>query len=68
VAFSGYRHHRPVTSSLRTNEYWYETDSQSARLNRNLRLMLDLMGAEGRVAFAGSIFTIEKFRERKERD
>ncbi len=68
VAFSGYRHHRPVTSSLRTNEYWYETDSESARLNRNFRLMLDLMETDGRVVFSGSQFTIEKLRERKERD
>ena len=65
AAFSGYRHHRPVTASLNTNEYWYETNSDSARLNRNLRLMLDLMGADGRVVFSGNQFTLEKIRQRK---
>lgn len=68
VAFSGYQHHRPVSSSLRTNEYWYETGSEVARLNRNFRLMLELMETDGRVVYGGNTFTIEKFRERKERD
>tara|TARA_Y100001960_G_scaffold307707_1_gene364278 strand:+ start:74 stop:973 length:900 start_codon:yes stop_codon:yes gene_type:complete len=68
AAFSGYRHHRPVVASLNTNEYWYETDSESARLNRNLRLMLDLLEADGRVVFSGNQFMVEKIRKRKERD
>ncbi len=68
VAFKGYQHHRPVTSSLRTNEYWYETGSEVARLNRNLRLMLEHMGTDGRVVYSGNTFTVEKLTERKKRN
>ncbi|MEG3619781.1 hypothetical protein V5T82_15050 [Magnetovibrio sp. PR-2] len=60
VAFSGYHHHRPLSSSMRTNEYWYETNSESARLNRNLRRMMDHLGVQGRVVFAGNKFSVEK--------
>jgi hypothetical protein len=67
VAFRGYEHHRPVSSSLRNAEYWYETSSKSARLNRNLRLMMEHLGYEGRVAFTGSSFKIEKITQRKKR-
>lgn len=69
VAFGGYKHHRPVRSSLRRAEYWYETSSDSARLNRNMRLMLDRLGAEGRVTFSSSenTLTVEKIAPRKQR-
>ncbi|MAY65560.1 MAG: hypothetical protein CMM77_00365 [Rhodospirillaceae bacterium] len=67
VAFKGYRHHRPVKSSLRTNEYWYETDSDTARLNRNLRRMIDHMGLTGRVTFSGSTFVVENISPNKQR-
>jgi hypothetical protein len=67
VAFRGYEHHRPVSSSLRNAEYWYETKSKSARLNRNLRLMMEHLGYEGRVTFKGSSFQIDKVSKRKNR-
>ncbi len=67
VAFRGYEHHRPVSSTLRSAEYWYETHSKSSRLNRNLRLMMDHLGFESRVTFKGSSFQIEKFKQRKRR-
>jgi hypothetical protein len=67
VAFRGYEHHRPVSSSLRNAEYWYETKSKSARLNRNLRLMMEHLGYEGRVTFKGSSFQIDKISKRKTR-
>ena len=60
TTFSGYKKHRPVKSSMRTAEYWYETDSKSARLNRNLRKMLDHLDVKGRVTFAGNEFKVEK--------
>ena len=60
TTFSGYKKHRPVKSSMRTAEYWYETDSKSARLNRNLRKMLDHLNVKGRVTFAGNEFKVEK--------
>ena len=62
VAFQGYKLHRPVTTSPRRVQYWYEIDSDSARLNRNLRMMLDRIGAEGRLSFSSTdnTFTVEK--------
>ena len=67
VAFRGYEHHRPVSSSLRSAEYWYESKSKAARLNRNQRLMMEHLGYEGRVTFKGSSFQIEKINKRKTR-
>lgn len=62
VAFKGYKLHRPITTAPRGVEYWYEIDSDSARLNRNLRMMLDRVGVEGRINFSSvdNTFTIEK--------
>ncbi len=62
VAFKGYKLHRPVTTSPRSTQYWYEIDSDSARLSRNLRMMLDRVGAEGRITFSSTdnTFTVEK--------
>ena len=67
VAFNGYIHHRPTNSSMRHAEYWYETDSGSARLNRNLRRMLDHLGVRGRVSYSGNTFNVAKitFRNRR---
>lgn len=62
VAFSGYRHHRPVKSSRRFVEYWYESDISSARLNRNLRKMMARTHLPGRVAFSGNTFHVERIR------
>jgi hypothetical protein len=61
TAFSGYEHLRTISSSLRTQEYWYETSSGSARLNRNLRLMLEDLGIRARLVHAGNEFTLEKY-------
>lgn len=52
VSFQGYEHHRPTRCSIRRCEYWYETSSDSARLNRNLRRMMTYLGVQGRVTFA----------------
>lgn len=60
VAFSGYDHHRPVRTTARVTEYWYESCSDVARLNRNLRLMLEQMGVQGRLAMTSNRFQIDK--------
>ena len=65
VTFRGYEHHRPITSSLRSNKYWYETKSKTARLNRNLRLMLDHIGVAGRITFSRSTFQIDKITTKR---
>ncbi|GEL44816.1 hypothetical protein MEX01_54070 [Methylorubrum extorquens] len=53
-AFRCYEQHRPVRASANEAEYWYETRSDAARLNRNLRLMLEHMNRAGQVTFAGN--------------
>jgi hypothetical protein len=63
-AFSCYQHQRPVRASAAQAEYWYETRSDSGRLNRNLRLMLEHMSATGQVSFAGNTFTVTKIGTR----
>lgn len=67
TAFSGFAHYRPVDGSLGSNEYWYESSSASARLNRNLRLMLKAMDIAGRVTYGGNQYRVEKIGRRKQR-
>jgi hypothetical protein len=64
VSFSGYQTHRPVRSGGTFVEYWYETAADSARLERNLGLMLDHLGLRGRVALSGNKVTVDKIATR----
>ena len=64
AAFRCYEHHRPVRASGASAEYWYETRSDSARLGRNLRLMLEHMSAPGQVQFSGNTFVISRVATR----
>jgi len=63
--FSGYKRHRPTSTNTRTFEIWYETNSSSAKLQRNLRKMVQLMGVNAQVSFSGNDFKILKLRTRK---
>lgn len=63
-AFGCYVHHRPVRSTASQAEYWYETRADPARLNRNMQLMLEHMGAAGQVSFAGNTFSVTKLATR----
>ncbi len=67
VVFSGYRTHRPVFSGWLHHEYWYESSITTTRLNRNLRKMMDHLGAKARVAFSGNKFVMTKIATRKRR-
>jgi hypothetical protein len=60
VVFSGYRHHRPISTGHRRHEYWYETASARGRLNRNLSKMLDYLEMPGQVDLSGNVFTVTK--------
>jgi hypothetical protein len=60
VVFSGYRHHRPISTGPRRHEYWYETGSARGRLNRNLNKMLDYLGMPGQVDLSGNVFSVTK--------
>ena len=59
-AFGCYLHHRPIRSTASQAEYWYETRADSARLNRNMHLMLEHMSTAGQVTFGGNTFNITK--------
>lgn len=60
VVFKGYDHHRPMRMQMTSAEYWYETCSDVARLDRNLRLMVDQLGVQAQVAMVGNRFSIAK--------
>lgn len=61
VSFRCYTSHRPLSRSTAGRAgYWYVTRADEARINRNLRLMLEHMGVEGRVEFAGNSFRVRK--------
>jgi hypothetical protein len=62
AAFSGYQHHRPTRAAATETTYWYETCSDTARLNRNLRLMAEHMGIEVRLGMVQNRFEIDKIR------
>lgn len=63
-SFSCFESQRPVRSSASQVEYWYETRADSGRINRNLRLMLEMMNAGGQVAFSGNTFTVSRVATR----
>ena len=67
VVFSGYQSHRPIYSSRRRQEIWYESQISSGKLNRNLRKMLSHVDMKGRVSFSGNEYTVTKITKRKSR-
>ncbi len=60
VSFKGYDHHRPMRAALTSTQYWYESCTDVARLNRNIRMMVERMGFQARVAMAGNRFEVDK--------
>ena len=66
VAFKGYKSHEAVATDIRraeyTYEYTYEYGDGAAALTRNLHMMLDRIGAPGRVSYARGeqVFKIAK--------
>lgn len=60
VIFSGYKSHRPIYSSARRSEIWYESSIGSAKLVRNLNRTLDELGLRGVPQFSGNTVLIEK--------
>ncbi|MDY6920328.1 MAG: hypothetical protein SV765_08950 [Pseudomonadota bacterium] len=66
VIFSGYKSHRPVYSSDRRSEIWYESTIGSAKMNRNLRKMLKELDLRGMVQFSGNTYTVKKIARRNE--
>ena len=60
LQFTGYKTHRPVYTSKRRAEFWYETSLASARMNRNMRKMLEHLDMNARVQFSGNTFTVQR--------
>ena len=61
VSFRCYISHRPLGRSAGGRaSYWYSTRSDDARINRNLRLMLEHMGVQGVVEFTSNRFRVRK--------
>jgi hypothetical protein len=63
-AFKCYDYHRTVRASSSQTEYWYESRIDSARLNRNLRLMLEHMNVGAQVTMSGNTFAVGKVATR----
>jgi hypothetical protein len=51
---------RPATSA----DFFYSTSADSARLTRNFRLMLELVGLNGQVTFSGNRLVVSKVATR----
>lgn len=60
VRWGCYRTHRTVTMSDSSADFFYSTSSDSARLTRNFRLMMELVGLNGQVTFTGNRVIVNK--------
>ncbi len=58
--FSGYESHRVIYSGARRTEWWYETSSKSAALNRNLHTALQRLNLRAVVQFSGNTYIVKK--------
>lgn len=67
VIFSGYDSHRPITTSARRAEFWYQSSITTAKLNRNLNRMLSELDLRAIVRFDGNTFEISKVAQRRQR-
>jgi hypothetical protein len=63
--FSGYISHRPIYSTARRSEVWYQSSIDSAKLNSNLKKMLKALNLHGMVLFSGNTYTIKKTTAKK---
>ena len=65
VEFKGYKKHTLTSGGKRRSVYWYNSCIGSARLNRNLDTMFELMDVKSHMSFAGNKFEIRKIRVRR---
>jgi hypothetical protein len=65
AAFRCFTGMRPVRSSPSLAEYTYDTSEDMARLNRNLRVMLDHMGIVGQIQVAGNTLKVVRVPGRR---
>jgi hypothetical protein len=64
VRWGCYQQHRTLTTTGNSAGFFYRTSSDSARLTRNFRLMLELVGLNAQVTFAGNRVILSKIATR----
>jgi len=64
VRWGCYRTHRTVRMTGNSADFFYSTSSDSARLTRNFRLMMELVGLNGQITFSGNRLTVSKVATR----
>jgi hypothetical protein len=60
ITFKCFEHMRPLRLSMGHAAYWYQAQTDSLRLFRNLRMMLHHMQITGQVQFAGGVVRVVK--------
>ena len=65
--FPGYQKHRPVRTQTRYAEYYYETCSTEARLEKNMRALSEQLDGDNRMAFSVNKFELEHISDVKTR-
>ncbi len=60
VRWGCYQRHRATAMSDTMAAFFYSTSADSARITRNFRLMLELIGLNGQVTFSGNRVTVTK--------
>ena len=64
VRWGCYRAHRATQTTSTSADFFYSTSADSARLTRNFRLMLELVGLNGQVNFSGNRLVVSKVATR----
>lgn len=64
VRWGCYRAHRATQMTSTSADFFYSTSADSARLTRNFRLMLELVGLNGQVTFSGNRLVVSKVATR----
>lgn len=59
IGFKGYESHRPVRSQTLHTEYWYQTCSDRARLERNFQVLGENLKGQNRVSLEGNKIELE---------
>jgi hypothetical protein len=64
VRWGCYQRHRTVSMTDNGATFFYSTNSDSARLTRNFRLMMELEGINAQVTFSGNVLTVTRVTTR----
>jgi hypothetical protein len=64
VRWGCYQQHRTLSMTDNGATFFYRTQSDSARLTRNFRLMMELEGINAQVTFTGNTVTVTRVMTR----